>query len=93
MLRILIPRLEFITLRDADVDPWPALRDGEDEPVWATAVLSHATHVVSMNTRDFPPSVTTAGESPRHVWNGIEYVEPAAFLDLVWADDPSDEEE
>lgn len=90
MLRLLIPRLEFITLRHAAVDPWPSLRDQEDQPVWATAVLGRATHVVSMNTRDFPPNVADAGGPARHVWNGIEYVEPQAFLALVWADDPSD---
>jgi len=93
MLRLLIPRLELVTLRHAAVDPWPSLRDQEDEPVWATAVLGRATYVVSMNTRDFPPNVAGVGEPPRHVWDGIGYVEPQAFLALVWADDPSDDGE
>jgi hypothetical protein len=90
MLRLLIPRLEFVSLRDARIEPWPTLRDREDEPVWATAALGHATHVVSMNTRDFPPTAAAAGEPSRYSWDGIEYVEPQAFMALVWADAPSD---
>jgi hypothetical protein len=93
MLRLLIPRLELITLRGAAVDRWPSLRDQEDQPVWATAVLGRATHVVSMNTRDFPPNTAAPGEPSRHVWEGIEYLEPQAFLAMVWADDPMDDEE
>ena len=93
MLRLLIPRLELITLRHAAVEPWPSLRDQEDEPVWATAVLGRATHVVSANSRDFPPNTASSGESPRHVWDGIEYLEPQAFLAMVWADDSTDDEE
>lgn len=93
MLRLLIPRLELVTIRHAAVEPWPSLRDQEDEPVWATAVLGRATHVVSMNTRDFPPNTAAPGEPPRHVWDGIEYLEPQAFLAMVWADDPTDDEE
>ena len=93
MLRLLIPRLELVTPRHAAVDPWPSLRDQDDEPVWATAVLGHATHVVSLNTHDFPPNTAAPGEPPQYVWDGIEYVEQRAFLALVWADDPGDDEE
>jgi hypothetical protein len=93
MLRLLIPRMQLVTLRDASIEPWPSLSDREDEPVWATAVLGHATHVVSMNTRDFPPNAAGPGEPPCHVWEGIEYLRPETFLALVWADDPSDDEE
>ncbi len=60
---------------------------------WATAVLGRATHVVSMNTHDFPPNAAAQGERPRHVWEGIEYLEPQAFLAMIWADDPTDDEE
>lgn len=43
-----------------------------------------------MNTRDFPPNAAAPGEPPRYTWDGIEYLEPEAFLALVRADDPSD---
>lgn len=33
MLRLLIPRLEIVTLRRGAIDPWPSLRDQDDEPV------------------------------------------------------------
>jgi hypothetical protein len=91
LLRILIPRLELVTLHRADVEPWPGLQDRDDEPIWATAVLGHASHVVSSNVRDFPPNVAGLHEPPRHVWDGIEYIEPERFLAFVWPDDPSDD--
>lgn len=34
MLRLLIPRMQVVSLRDAAIEPWPTLRDREDEPVW-----------------------------------------------------------
>lgn len=34
--------------------------------------------------------VADPGEQLRYVYFGIRYLEPADFLDLVWADDPSD---
>jgi hypothetical protein len=83
----------LVTLRTASAAPWPGLRDQEDEPVWTTAALGHATHVVSSNVRDFPPNITAPGDPARHVWDGIDYLEPEAFLALVWADDPTDAEE
>lgn len=46
-----------------------------------------------MNTHDFPPNAAAQGEPPRHVWEGIEYLEPQAFLAMIWADDPTDDEE
>jgi predicted nucleic acid-binding protein len=47
------------------------LRDPDDEPILATAVVAHADFVVSLNTRDFPSS----GEQ-----SGIRFVTPQAFL-------------
>jgi hypothetical protein len=58
--------------------------------LWATAVAAHANFVVSANTTDFPPNVAEPADHPRHVYFGICYIEPAEFLNLVWADDPSD---
>ncbi len=91
LLRLLIPRLELVTLHQADVEPWPGLRDSDDVPIWATAVLGHATHVVSSNVRDFPPSIAGPDQAPRHEWDGIEYIEPERFLEYIWADDPNDD--
>jgi hypothetical protein len=91
MLRILAPRLRHVSYAgEPDATPWPRLADLDDEPVWATAVAAHASYVVSANTSDFPPNVADPGEQPRYVYFGIRYLEPADFLDLIWADDPSD---
>jgi hypothetical protein len=91
MMRILAPRMRLVSyMGEPDATPWPMLTDPDDEPIWATAVAAHANYVVSANTADFPPNVADPGDEKRHVYFGIRYIEPAQFLNLVWADDPSD---
>jgi predicted nucleic acid-binding protein len=48
-----------------------ALRDPDDEPIYATAVAGQAAFIVSLNTRDFPPG--------RQV-GAIQFVTPGEFL-------------
>jgi predicted nucleic acid-binding protein len=47
------------------------LRDPDDEPVLAAALVGKAHYVVSLNTRDFPPEGQYAG---------VQYATPAQFL-------------
>jgi hypothetical protein len=90
-MRILAPRLRLVSFAgEPGATPWPRLADPDDEPIWATAVAAHANYVVSANTTDFPPNVADPDDNPRHIYFGIRYIEPAEFLNLVWADDPSD---
>ena len=65
--------------------PWLSLRDSDDEPIWATAVLGHAQYVVSHNTADFPPLVPIGDRAGRHghIHNGIEYLTAVEFIQDV----------
>lgn len=56
------------------------LRDPDDEPILATALVAHAEVIVSLNTRDFPAD----GEV-----SGIRFLTPQAFLAELEARDPS----
>jgi predicted nucleic acid-binding protein len=47
------------------------LRDPDDEPILATAIVARAAFVVSLNTRDFPSSGTIVG---------VHFVTPQSFL-------------
>jgi hypothetical protein len=73
----------LVSIRDfAGPAPWPGLRDTEDEPIWATAVVAGAHLVVSDNTHDFPLLV-----QGRHSYRGIEYVTAIEFVeDVLGAD-------
>lgn len=94
LMRLLGPRLKLVSFSgDPRAEPWPQLADPNDEPIWTTAVAAHASHVVSSNTKDFPPNIADAGSPPRHSYFGIEYLTPAAFLELVWHDSVADDEQ
>jgi hypothetical protein len=82
MMRILSSRLILVPSA-VRASSWPSLADPDDEPVHASAVAFNADYVVSRNTRDFPPNVAGSGAPDRHVWDGIEYVEPGAFLERI----------
>jgi len=58
---------------------WPNLSDENDAPIWASATLMRANYVVSNNIRHFPPK-----DNGRHVYEGIEYVTPEQFLQIIW---------
>lgn len=83
MLRRLLPIMRLVSLRDyAGPAPWPSLRDEDDVPIWATAVVGGARYVVSHNPRDFPPLV-----EGRHVYRGIEYLTAIEFVEDVLGED------
>ncbi len=51
-----------------------ALPDPDDDPILATALAGGASHVVSLNTRDFPPDSTALG---------VRFITPDAFLSVL----------
>jgi predicted nucleic acid-binding protein len=57
-----------------------ALRDPDDEPILATALAAEAGYIVSLNTRDFPPS----GEALR-----VRFITPRDFLAELETKHPS----
>ncbi len=90
MMRTVAP--VFVLTRSLpSVEPaaWPSLGDPDDEPIWTTAINANADFVVSMNTDDFPPPDSDG----RNRWEGVEYLEPPAFLELIgWVDEGDGEE-
>ena len=83
MLRYLVPVMKLVSIRDV-VGPvaWPELKDAEDAPVWATAVVAGAQYVVSHNVLDFPPLV-----QGRHVYREIEYLTAIEFVEDILSED------
>lgn len=79
MMRILTPPFELIDDRPPYPDAWASLSDEDDVPIWAAAISATATHVVSNNTRHFPPRQADG----QHAYNGIEYLTAADFLALL----------
>jgi predicted nucleic acid-binding protein len=75
MMRILIPTFELIDARPPYPTAWIELDDEDDVPIWATAVVGKATHVVSNNTRHYPPQ-----RDGRYVYQGVEYIGARDFL-------------
>lgn len=83
MLRFLLPVMTLVSLRETpDVPHWPTLRDEDDTPIWATAVVAGAQYVVSQNVVDFPPLV-----NGWHSYGGIEYLTPIEFVEDVLGED------
>ncbi len=82
MLRRLLRVMRMASTRDfLGPAPWPGLRDEDDVPIWATAVVAGAQYVISHDIGDFPPLV--AG---RHVYHGIEYLTTLEFVEDVLGD-------
>lgn len=82
MMRLLVPTFELIDVRPPHPVAWGNLNDQDDLPIWATAVSGGATHVVSNNTRHFPPP--TKG---RHLYQEVEYVSGHDFLAMLYDGD------
>lgn len=55
------------------------LKDPDDEPVLAAALVGKARYIVSLNTRDFPPTGQYAG---------VQYVSPTQFLEELYRQHP-----
>lgn len=87
MLQYLLPVMRPVALRQYEgPPPWSSLADPDDEPIWATAVVSEAQFVVSDNTTDFPPLIEVGKPSETrtaHVYNEIEYLTAIEFIEGV----------
>ena len=69
--------VDYTRLEGGNYTDW--LRDPDDEPLLATALVGRASYIVSHNTSDFPPEGTFAG---------VRYATPSAFLDTLYSDYP-----
>jgi len=79
----LIAVMRLLSIREfVGPAPWPGLKDTDDEPIWATAVIAKARYVVSHNIGDFPPLV-----DGRHVYGGTEYLTAVEFVEDVLGED------
>jgi hypothetical protein len=83
MLRRFLAVMRLVSIRGfVGPAPWPGLKDADDEPIWATAVVAGAQYTVSHNIEDFPPLV-----EGRHVFGGIEYLTAIEFVEDVLGGD------
>ena len=80
MMRILVPTFELVDTRPPYPMAWAELDDEDDVPIWATAIVGKATHVISNNTRHYPPAQTDG----RHVYQAIEYIDARHFLEILY---------
>ncbi len=82
MMRILMPTFQLVDVRLPSPPAWIGLTDMDDVPVWATAVVGNATHVVSENSHDYPP----LSPDGRNVYHGVEYLSAARFLAILYGE-------
>jgi predicted nucleic acid-binding protein len=80
LVHLLSDVLEVASYRDATTGG--QLRDPDDEPILATALAGSATHIVSLNTRDFPENSTVLG---------VQFVTPQEFLSGLISRHPNDD--
>lgn len=69
--------VDYTRLQGGNYTNW--LRDPDDEPLLATALVGRASYVVSHNTNDFPPGGAFAG---------VRYVTPLDFLNVLYHEHP-----
>ncbi len=86
MMRILVPTFELVDARPPEPMAWESLGDADDVPIWTTAVMGGATHVVSSNTRHYPP----ARADGTHVYQDVTYIGANDFLGVLYNDFVSD---
>lgn len=69
--------VDYIKITGGNYREW--LKDPDDEPVLAAALVGKAQYIVSLNTRDFPPQGRYAG---------VQYVSPSQFLAELYSQYP-----
>jgi len=69
--------VDYTRLESGNYTAW--LKDPDDEPLLATALVGRAEYVVSHNTSDFPPDGAFAG---------VRYLTPLSFLDTLYQEHP-----
>ena len=70
--------VDYTRLRGGNYSEW--LKDPDDEPILATALVGKAQYIVSWNIKDFPPTGSFAG---------VQYVTPRTFLDWLYSQHPN----
>jgi hypothetical protein len=83
MMDVLVATLRLVDTGPAADEPLTVLDDADDFHLVRAARLAGAGFVVSANTRDFPPQDAQS----RHVFEGIEFIECASFLDRIGANE------
>ncbi len=81
MMEYLLASFELVDTPRPYPPAWDTLTDQWDHPIWVAAVRGQAHFVVSENTRHYPPR----DQDGRPVFQGIEYIDGAAFLALLAA--------
>lgn len=71
--------VDYTRLEGGNYTEW--LKDPDDEPLLATALVGRAQYIVSHNTSDFPP---------RGSFAGVRYLTPRAFLDMLYQEYPGE---
>lgn len=79
-LSLIAELVDYTRLQGGNYSDW--LKDPDDEPILATALVGRANFVVSHNTRHFPPNGSFAG---------IQYLTPRGFLDWLYSQYPDDQ--
>ncbi len=83
MLRRFLTVMRLVSIRDfVGPAPWPGLKDANDEPIWATAVVAGTQYIVSHNVEDFPPFVEGC-----HAYGDVEYLTVIEFVEDVLGED------
>ena len=82
MMTLLLSAFDVVNPRPPYPLAWDTLKDPDDHPVWAAAVESRASYVVSDNTNDYPPRQPNG----HCIYEGIEYISGIDFLNMLLAD-------
>lgn len=69
--------VDYTKITGGNYQEW--LKDPDDEPVLAAALVGKAHYIVLLNTRDFPPQ--------RH-YAGVQFVSPTQFLEELYRQYP-----
>lgn len=69
--------IDYTRLEGGNYNEW--LKDPDDEPLLAAALVGKAGYVVSWNTHDFPPNGGFAG---------VRYLTPPDFYQVLYAEYP-----
>jgi predicted nucleic acid-binding protein len=69
--------VDYTRLKGGNYSRW--LKDPDDEPILATALVGKAQYVVSWNTKDFPPTGSYAG---------VQYLTRRQFFDWLHSQHP-----
>jgi predicted nucleic acid-binding protein len=85
MMDVLVSALQLVDTGPSADESLDALDDADDFHLIRAARRTGASFVVSANTHDFP----SPNAQGRHVFEGVEFIECAPFLDRIGMTSPS----